>query len=237
MANTPESLVKYETPILVSSSFKSKGQAGKKLPQVQQPQANQRTEDYLNSILPPQEIVDQGQLWVRYVSPTPATTADVTNLAKDLDKRIFTMQARDSGICQIREELFSQCFDELIRQITINCAERGYLLVRVRDEIRMSKNALQGLYDSSISYGMKKALVAEQSKKDMQSKISKLEKETRDLENQCAQMEDSCIAIERDGNAEHDKQQEAHEEARTGYKNKIITLKFELDKVLETKIM
>ena len=204
---------------------------------MQQPQANQRTEDYLNSILPPQEIVDQGQLWVRYVSPTPATTADVTNLAKDLDKRIFTMQARDSGICQIREELFSQCFDELIRQITINCAERGYLLVRVRDEIRMSKNALQGLYDSSISYGMKKALVAEQSKKDMQSKISKLEKETRDLENQCAQMEDSCIAIERDGNAEHDKQQEAHDEVRTVFKNKIITLKFELDKVLETKIM
>ena len=35
MANTPESLVKYETPILVSSSFKSKAQQGKKLPQVQ----------------------------------------------------------------------------------------------------------------------------------------------------------------------------------------------------------
>ena len=44
--------------------------------------------------------------------------------------------ARETGICPIREELFSQCFDELIRQITIKCAERGFLLVRVRDEIR-----------------------------------------------------------------------------------------------------
>jgi len=52
------------------------------------------------------------------------------------------MEARDSGICPIREELFSQCFDEVIRQITINCAERGYLLVRVRDEVRMTKKAL-----------------------------------------------------------------------------------------------
>lgn len=86
--NTPESLVKYETPILVSSGFKRQAEQGKKLPQVQQPTSNQRTEDYLNSILPPQEIVDQSQLWVRYVSPTPATTADVTNLLKDLEKRI-----------------------------------------------------------------------------------------------------------------------------------------------------
>lgn len=52
------------------------------------------------------------------------------------------MEARDCGICPIREELYSQCFDEVIRQITINCAERGYLLVRVRDEVRMGKKAL-----------------------------------------------------------------------------------------------
>lgn len=27
--------------------------------------------------------------------------------------------------------------DELVRQVTINCAERGLLLLRVRDELRM----------------------------------------------------------------------------------------------------
>ena len=52
----------------------------------------------------------------------------------ELDKKIQSRQARETGICPIREELYSQCFDELIRQITINCAERGFLLVRVRDE-------------------------------------------------------------------------------------------------------
>jgi len=45
----PESLVKYETAILVSSSFKSK--TDKALPKVIS--ASSRTEDYLNSILPP----------------------------------------------------------------------------------------------------------------------------------------------------------------------------------------
>ena len=112
--------------------------------------------------------MENSQLWVRYVSGTPATSVDVENLTINLDKRLTAKAARDSGICTVREELFSQCFDELIRQITINCAERGYLLVRVRDEMRMYKQTLQNLYESSIAYGMKKALVAQQSKHLMQ---------------------------------------------------------------------
>lgn len=36
--------------------------------------------DYLNSILPPREYQDMGQLWVQYVSPSPATRLDVVNL-------------------------------------------------------------------------------------------------------------------------------------------------------------
>ena len=39
-----------------------------------------RNEDYLNSILPPREYTQDGSLWVKYVSPTPATRVDVINL-------------------------------------------------------------------------------------------------------------------------------------------------------------
>lgn len=49
----------------------------------------------------------EGQLWVRYVSPTPATTHDVVNLKKELEKQLSVMEARDTGICPIREELFN----------------------------------------------------------------------------------------------------------------------------------
>ena len=108
-------------------------------------------------------------MWVRYVSPTPATRVDVINLQDELDKRLQARQARETGICPIREELYAQCFDELIRQITIQCAERGFLLVRVREEIKMTIQAYQTLYESSIAYGMRKALMAEQRKNDMQN--------------------------------------------------------------------
>ena len=112
---------------------------------------------------------------MKYVSPTPATKVDVINLQDELDKYIQSRQARETGICPIREELYAQCFDELIRQITIQCAERGFLLVRVRDEIKMTIQAYQTLYESSIAYGMRKALMAEQGKNEMNGNIKQLE--------------------------------------------------------------
>lgn len=91
-------------------------------------------------------------------------------------------QARETGICPIREELYAQCFDELIRQITINCSHRGLLLVRVRDELRMSIQAYQTLYESALAYGMRFALKGEQTRKAQGIEEERLMREIRDLE-------------------------------------------------------
>ena len=161
------SLVKYDTPILVSKTFGKSGGAKASVnpasaktsaSSLQSGDSANKAEDYLNSILPPREYSDAGQLWVQYVSPIPATRLDVVTLQEELDKKLQERQTRETGICPIREELYSQAFDELIRQVTINCAERGFLLVRVRDEIKMTIQAYQTLYESSIAYGMRKAL-------------------------------------------------------------------------------
>lgn len=55
--------------------------------------------------------------------------------------------------------------------MTINCAERGLLLLRVRDEIKMTIVAYQTLYESSIAFGMRKALQSEQGKADMEKRV------------------------------------------------------------------
>ena len=83
-------------------------------------------------------------------------------MQEQLDQKLEQRQARETGICQVRRELYAQCFDELIRQCTINCVERGLLLLRVRDELRMTLHAYQTLYESSIAFGIRKALQAEQ---------------------------------------------------------------------------
>ena len=95
----------------------------------------------------------------------------------------------------MREELYAQCFDELIRQITINCAERGLLLLRVRDEIRMTIAAYQTLYESSIAFGMRKALMAEYKKTELESNVKQLESEREELSNQVADLTQRCEDI------------------------------------------
>merc|ERR1719171_1757536 len=192
------SLVKYDNPVLVNAARDKKSKnKGKQLPPVNDSKAPTQTEDILNSILPPREWTEDGQLWVQYVSSTPATRLDVINLQEQLDRKLQQRQARETGICPIREELYAQCFDELIRQVTINCAERGLLLLRVRDEIRMTIAAYQTLYESSVAFGMRKALQAEQGKADMEQKIVELQNEKRGLEGQVNALKAKCDEIEK----------------------------------------
>ena len=43
-------------------------------------------------------------------------------------------RAYETGICTIREELYDECFDEIIRQVTVGCLQRGDLLNRMKLE-------------------------------------------------------------------------------------------------------
>lgn len=56
------------------------------------------------------EWTEDGQLWVQYVSSTPATRLDIVNLQEHLDHQLQSRQARETGICPVREELYAQCF-------------------------------------------------------------------------------------------------------------------------------
>ena len=190
--------------------------------------------DYLNSILPPREYQDMGQLWVQYVSPSPATRLDVVNLQDELDKKLQERQARETGICPIREELYSQSFDEIIRQVTINCAERGFLLVRVRDEIKMTIQAYQTLYESSIAYGMRKALQAEQAKAEMLIKIQNIEDECADLEDKVDELKRKINRMLKDETGDKERQAEAHQEDVTAQTNENKLYLNELQKILTT---
>lgn len=51
--------------------------------------------------------------------------------------------------------------DELIRAVTIQCSERGLLLLKVRDDIRRTVAAHQTLYESGMFFGVRRTLLAE----------------------------------------------------------------------------
>mmetsp|Transcript_37596 Transcript_37596/g.106197 ORF Transcript_37596/g.106197 Transcript_37596/m.106197 type:complete len:241 (-) Transcript_37596:462-1184(-) len=229
------SLVKYDNPTLVSTTKdkRSKDKTGRKdLPPVEQKPGLTQTEDILNSILPPREWTEDGQLWVQYVSSTPATRLDVINLQEKLDQELQRRQARETGICPVREELYAQCFDELIRQVTINCAERGLLLLRVRDEMRMTIAAYQTLYESSVAFGMRKALQTEQGKSDMEARIQGLESDCKDYERQVNEWRMKCEAIEKRETERRDADAKKHKEEVGYLENHSKQLKQQLESFL-----
>lgn len=192
------SLLKYASPLAVTAKASTgKGKASKSGPANEQRANVSATEDILDSILPPRQWTEDGVIWAQHVSTTPATRLDVINLQEKLDQQLQHRAARETGICPIREELYAQCFDELIRQVTVNCAERGLLLLRVRDELRMTIAAYQTLYESSVAFGLRKALQTECGKANMDVRIQQLEAELKELDRQVVEWKNKCEVNEK----------------------------------------
>lgn len=194
------SLVKYDTPYLVSTTINNK-KAQEEIALNEEKTnslirnifnrdsksstSNEFTDysvkDALNLILPPKKIITNEQLWVQYVSCTPVTKAEVQNLKEGLDKRIKVLEAKETGVCTIREQLYSECFDELIRQVTINCLERGILMMLVKTEYENQIKTYQNLYQSSIAYGIRSYLIVEEEKRKMNDENDQMEDECETL--------------------------------------------------------
>jgi len=257
------SLVKYDNPVLVTRHGDEigAGAAGKKAekktpgsPRVppgppvpgevtapgghsklQTGSGKKETEEILNTILPPREWEEEGHLWQQHVSSTPATRLDVINLQEQLDMKLQQRQARETGICPIRRELYAQCFDEIIRQVTINCSERGLLLLRVRDEIKMTLTAYQTLYESSTAFGMRKALMAEQGKTDLEGKIEDLEEQKVEYERQLAELRMKVEQVERRANEQRQAEEKKHTEEIQFLKRANQQLKTQLEGIIAPK--
>ena len=108
----------------------------------------------LNNMFPPKQWEENGHKYIQYISPKIATRENCRELFKALDQKLKERRAKEKGICPVRDQIYSQCFDEIIRQVTIDNPERGLLLLKVRDEIKMSIASYQTLYESALLYGL-----------------------------------------------------------------------------------
>lgn len=141
--------------------------------------------------------MEESGTWVQYSSKEPASRLDVISLQEQLDKKLGERKARESGICPVREELYAQCFDELIRHVTLDGPERGLLLMRTRDEIRMTIDAYKTLFTSSVTFGIKKQLRAEQGIPELEAAVSELETDKAALELEVFEIRSKLDIIEK----------------------------------------
>uniref|UniRef100_A0A6V1KR45 Uncharacterized protein n=1 Tax=Heterosigma akashiwo TaxID=2829 RepID=A0A6V1KR45_HETAK len=196
-ANPPESLLKFDEPIFVGLQPSNQNE-GFKMPEAPKGElTNAQLDDMLNSMLPPREWTEESGTWMQYISKEPATRLDVITLQEHLDKCLVERQARETGICPVREDLYSQAFDELIRHVTLDSPERGLLLLRARDEVRMTVDAYKTLYGSSVTFGVKKQLQAELGMSEMANQIEALGEARRARERRCAELRARLDAAEK----------------------------------------
>lgn len=192
----PESLLKYQAPLFVgiepsaetinqAKGAKAGGEASTKL------------DDMVNAMLPAREWVEESGVWVQHVSKDPASRLDVISLQEKLDAKLTERKARESGICPVREELYTQCMDELIRQVTIDGPERGLLMMRVRDELRMTVDAYKTLFASSVTFGIKKQLRAEEGLPALEAQAEAMSAENKQLELEAQELRSQLEVVEK----------------------------------------
>ena len=91
--------------------------------------------------------------------------------------------------------------DALVLGYALGCqqelAERGLVLLRVRDEIKMTISAYQTLYQSAVTFAMRKQLQAEHGKADLEKTIEQLEHKKTKLENKVSELKSKIDAIDK----------------------------------------
>ena len=240
-----QGLLKYDVPILEGNikkknSRSKKGETGKinrggKAESNDDDQDEQLTREVLDAMLPPRKTVENGQTLIQFVSIAPATRSDVVKLQTQLDSLLQQRKARNTGICPIRSELYAQCFDEIIRQITIDCSARGKLLVKVRDELRMTIQSYQSLYESAIAWGMRKVIRVEQLKDAIEEENQTLREEKRSLETKVGDLTAKIQFLEKNSVEVRKELEKQFAEEITVLKRQNAQIKAQLDNMLSTK--
>ncbi len=87
--------------------------------------------------------------------------------------------------------------DELIRQVTLDLPERGLLLLRIRDESRMTIDAYKTLYDASVAFGVRKQLQAEQGIPELEAEVAEWAEKKKVLEAQALSLRNKLENVER----------------------------------------
>ncbi|KAK8890958.1 28 kDa inner dynein arm light chain, axonemal [Tritrichomonas musculus] len=239
------SLLKYNVPVLSTGEKHTKKQRNalnnllnsggktKSLLNSDGQQEQMLTRDVLNVILPPRQFNDNGQDVIQFVSTNPATKTDVIKLQAQLDKELQENKVREIGIDSVRSEIYAQCFDEIIRQVTIDCSARGLLLVRIRDEMKTTISKFQTLYESAITWGMRKAFEKEQNKDMLNAENESLKEQVKALKEKNLELErkiEDMQKREQDYRAQKEKE---HANETAFLKRQAAQLKTQLEQTLK----
>lgn len=202
-----DSLLKYETKVLLRSVIRPDSDDSSP------GHSRDALRDSLSLLLPPIITLEDEDEWVQFVSSKPATAQDVHKVEEKLDRLLERSQARETGVCPIREKLYAGVFDEVIRQVAISSFDRGQLLARIRDNSKETVGTFKRLFESCVGYGLRKQLSGEHREAGLKSTIEDLEElcaglttEVQTLEQQICSLRQQEQTLEEASAARHTQQ-------------------------------
>lgn len=203
-AKMSDSLLKYETKVLLRSVIRA--DSGETSP----PRTREALRDSLSLLLPPILTVEDDEEWVQFVSTKPATAQDVRKVEDKLDRLLEKNQARETGVCPIREKLCAGAFDEVIRQVAISSFHRGQLLARIRDNGKETVRTFKRLFESCVGYGLRKQLGGEHKEEKLKQTIVDLVEACEGLERDVKDLEQEIATVRQHEQAMEEAHQDRH---------------------------
>jgi dynein light intermediate chain, axonemal len=94
----------------------------------------------------------QGRVWRLKPSTAAPTREDAVRASGRVDEALERLGARPEPVCVVRERVFADAFDEAVRQVLLLEPARGLLLLRVRDERRLTLQAYASLAQGGVRY-------------------------------------------------------------------------------------
>lgn len=172
------------------------------------PQSKGMCEETLAMLFPPEIIVQEDKTsagavaptapspplsaqktWVKVAAIDHTSRLDCVHLRDHLERRCREENARPSGVvCKSREGIYTDGLQEVIRQITVLCPERGVLLAELAAEMQQTTETYDILFDSACQYAVRKAI-----ERDMRSYLfddkERMASEVRRLENRVHELQ------------------------------------------------
>mmetsp|Transcript_27881 Transcript_27881/g.81960 ORF Transcript_27881/g.81960 Transcript_27881/m.81960 type:complete len:387 (+) Transcript_27881:161-1321(+) len=112
---------------------------------------------------------------------TSSPRVQAVALMEQLEREISDRQARYSGICPVRAQIYARAFDELVGVIRADETKRGLLLDRVRAEAQLTLSAYRSVFEQSTDFGARKLSRAVDLKGGLEQRIDQLEAEIEAL--------------------------------------------------------
>ena len=104
---------------------------------------------------------------------------DFAGLSESLDQRLKEHNLGSTGLCPERHEVYKDCLDEVVLEVTNIDPDQGALISRIRDELNMTSDAYKKLYESSVSFGLTKAIEARHENEKLHAKIDEIDENLR----------------------------------------------------------